>query len=81
MPARFMSGMLCHDISAYASCMHCRPLVVEELGLTKRFFSVEKTKVVVAVLADALIAAKRAGKPLMAAWLWQAAPPGETEPR
>lgn len=51
--------------------------MVEEFGLTKRFFSIEETKVVTAVVADALIAAKQAGKPLMAAWFWQAAPPGE----
>jgi hypothetical protein len=57
-------------------CRMCRPLVVEEFGLSKRFFTLEETKVVVAVVADALIAAKRAGKPLMGAWLWQAAPPG-----
>jgi len=60
-------------------CSCCRPLLVEEFGLTKRFFSLEETKVVVAVVADALIAAKRAGKPLMAAWLWQAAAPGQSE--
>jgi len=60
-------------------CCTCSPLVVEEFGLTKRFYGTEEAKVVVAVVADALIAAKRAGKPLMAAWLWQAAPPGEQE--
>jgi hypothetical protein len=54
----------------------CRPLVLEEFGLTKRFFTLNETKVVVAVVADALIAAKRAGKPLMGAWIWQAAPIG-----
>jgi hypothetical protein len=51
--------------------------LVEEYGLTKRFFNNEQLKVVVAVIADALIEAKRAGKPLMGAWIWQAAPIGE----
>jgi hypothetical protein len=36
-------------------------------------------KVVVAVVADALIASKRANKPLMGAWLWEANPPGVCE--
>jgi hypothetical protein len=54
----------------------CRPLIIEEFGLTKRFFTLNETKVVVAVVADALIAAKSAGKPLMGAWIWQAAPIG-----
>lgn len=56
--------------------LSCRPLLVEEFGLTKRFFTVNETKVVVAVVADAVIAAKRAGKPFMGAWIWQAAPIG-----
>lgn len=51
--------------------------MIEEFGLSKRFFGAEEAKVVLAVVADALIAAKRAGKPLMGAWLWQAATPGE----
>lgn len=51
--------------------------MVEEFGLTKRFFTVQESKVVVAVVADALIAAKRAGKPFMGAWIWQAAPIGK----
>lgn len=67
---------LASGCAAVAALWH-RPLVVEEFGLTKRFFGTEEAKVVVAVVADALIASKRAGRPLMAAWLWQAAPPGE----
>lgn len=51
--------------------------MVEEFGLTKRFFNATEVKVVVAVVADALIAAKKGGTPLMSAWLWQAAPIGE----
>jgi hypothetical protein len=54
----------------------CRPLVVEEYGLTKRYFDTEQIKVVVAVVADALIASRREGSPLMGAWIWQAAPIG-----
>jgi hypothetical protein len=54
----------------------CSPLIIEEFGLTKRVYGQEEAKVVVAVVADALIAAKRAGKPLMGAWIWQAATPG-----
>jgi hypothetical protein len=60
---------------------------VEEFGLTKCFFTTTEVKWWwLAVVADALIAAKRAGKPLMVrachshalkgAWLWQAAPTG-----
>jgi hypothetical protein len=51
--------------------------LVEEYGLTKRFFNSEQLKVVVVVIADFLIEAKRAGKPVMGAWIWQAAPIGE----
>lgn len=65
------------DTSAVHLQTSCRPLVVEEFGLTKRFFTVQESKVVVAVVADALIAAKRAGKPFMGAWIWQAAPIGK----
>jgi hypothetical protein len=54
-----------------------RPLVVEEFGLTKRYFDSQQIKVVVAVVADALIAAEREGTPLMGAWIWQAAPIGK----
>lgn len=50
--------------------------MIEEFGLTRRFYGEEEMKVVVAVVADALIASKRAGRPLMGAWLWQANPPG-----
>lgn len=51
--------------------------MIEEFGLTKRFINATEVKVVVAVVADALIAAKKDGTALMSAWLWQAAPIGE----
>lgn len=51
----------------------CRPFVLEEFGLSYRYFGEEERKVVVAVVADAVIAAKRAGRPLMGAMLWNAA--------
>jgi hypothetical protein len=69
--------MLAPLFSSYCGVLLCRPLVLEEFGLTKRFFTLRETKVVFAVVADALIAAKRAGKPFMGAWLWQAAPVGK----
>jgi hypothetical protein len=57
----------------------CRPLVFEEFGISRRFEFVgeEEQKVVVAVVADALVAAKRAGRNLMGAMLWSATLPSE----
>eukprot|EP00879_Flechtneria_rotunda_P001484 GHRR01001639.1.p1 GENE.GHRR01001639.1~~GHRR01001639.1.p1 ORF type:complete len:382 (+),score=118.48 GHRR01001639.1:1178-2323(+) len=49
-----------------------RPFAVEEFGLSYRFFGEEERKVVFAVVADALIAAKRAGKNMMGAMFWNA---------
>eukprot|EP00775_Hariotina_reticulata_P002089 gene2089-2407_t len=50
-----------------------RELVVEEFGLSIRFHDDEERKVVFAIVANALIVAKRAGQPLKAAWFWNVA--------
>jgi hypothetical protein len=57
--------------------MVCRLLVIEEFGTSRRFVGEEEQKVVVAVVADALIAAKRAGRNLRGALLWSATLPSE----
>jgi hypothetical protein len=49
--------------------------VIEEFGISRRFFGEEEQKVVVAVVVDALIAAKRAGSNLKGALLWSATLP------
>jgi hypothetical protein len=51
--------------------------VIEEFGISRRFFGEEEQKVVAAVVADALIAAKRAGRNLKGAMLWSATLPSE----
>lgn len=51
--------------------------MIEEFGLSKRFFGDVERKVVFAVVAYALVAAKQAGKPLMGAMFWQAATSSE----
>jgi len=54
-----------------------RELVVEEFGLSVRFHNDEERKIVFAIMADVLIAAKKAGQPLKAAWFWNVAIAGE----
>jgi hypothetical protein len=46
-------------------------------GLTQRFFDLEETKVVFAVVFNHLIESKRAGKSMVAALFWGAKNPGE----
>lgn len=53
--------------------------MLEEFGLSYRFFGEEERKVVFAVVADAVIAAKRAGRPLMGAMFWNAAYGGKRQ--
>ncbi|KAI8465905.1 MAG: glycoside hydrolase superfamily [Monoraphidium minutum] len=57
-----------------------KPFILEEFGLTGRFFDEEQRKAVFAVVFDHLIRAKRAGRPFVTALFWSAARPGYPDP-
>lgn len=51
-------------------------MLVEEFGLSHRFYSEEERMVVFAVIFDMLIDAKKSGRPFVGAMFWQAVKEG-----
>jgi mannan endo-1,4-beta-mannosidase len=54
-----------------------KPLIVEEFGLSSRFFDAEQTKAAVAVVLDRLVKSKQRGGALAGAMLWGLVSDGE----
>jgi mannan endo-1,4-beta-mannosidase len=53
-----------------------KPLIVEEFGLTTRFFDQEQVKAVVALVLDRVVRSKQQGGALAGALIWGLVPPG-----
>jgi hypothetical protein len=54
----------------------CRPFVLEEFGLTRRFAGEQERDIILTIVAQKLLASKARGAPFMGAMVWNAAPSG-----
>lgn len=64
------------DLHESVSSSLGKPLIIEEFGLTERFFDRSQVQVVVAVVLDRVVRSKQQGKALAGALIWGLVPPG-----
>ena len=64
------------DLHEQVSANMGKDLIIEEFGLSSRFFDAEQTKAAIAVVLDRLVASKLKGGKLVGAMIWGLVPPG-----